>query len=128
MEMDRAIVVHGYGGLDEASLEGDNKIIFVDKGKLKHSKINVSDFNYQNTSNKDLIVSNDDSYEDILKSVLNGSGQKAHLDVVALNTALVLWVAGIEDNIEKGFKKALFSMSKAEPWNKFLLLKKHLES
>ena len=128
MEMDRAIVVHGYGGLDEASLEGDNKIIFVDKGKLKHSKINVSDFNYQNTSNKDLIVSNDDSYEDILKSVLNGSGQKAHLDVVALNTALVLWVAGIEDDIEKGFKKALFSMSKAEPWNKFLLLKNYLES
>ena len=128
MEMDRAIVVHGYGGLDEASLEGDNKIIFVDKGKLKHSKINVSDFNYQNTSNKDLIVSNDESYEDILKSVLNGSGQKAHLDVVALNTALVLWVAGIEDDIEKGFKKALFSMSKAEPWNKFLLLKNYLES
>ena len=128
MQMDRAIVVHGYGGLDEASLEGDNKIIFVDKGKLKHSKINVSDFNYQNTSNKDLIVSNDDSYEEILKSVLNGSGQKAHLDVVALNTALVLWVAGIEDDIEKGFKKALFSMSKAEPWNKFLLLKNYLES
>ena len=128
MEMDRAIVVHGYGGLDEASLEGDNEIIFVDKGKLKHSKINVSDFNYQNTSNKDLIVSNDDSYEDILKSVLNGSGQKAHMDVVALNTALVLWVAGIEDDIEKGFKKALFSMSKAEPWNKFLLLKNYLES
>ena len=65
MGMDRAIVVHGYGGLDEASLEGDNKIIFVDKGKLKHSKINVSDFNYQNTSNKDLIVSNDESYEDL---------------------------------------------------------------
>ena len=128
MDMDRAIVVHGYGGLDEASLEGDNKIIFVDKGKLKHSKINVSDFNYPNTSNKDLIVSNDESYEDILKSVLNGSGQKAHMDVVALNTALVLWVAGIEDDIEKGFKKALFSMSKAKPWDKFLLLKNYLES
>ena len=59
---------------------------------------------------------------------MNGSGQKAHLDVVALNTALVLWVAGIEDDIEKGFKKALFSMSKAKPWDKFLLLKNYLES
>ena len=128
MGLDRAIVVHGYGGLDEASLEGDNKIIFVDKGKLKHSKINVSDFNYQNTSNKSLIVSNDESYEDVLKSVLNGSGHTAHMDVVALNTALVLWVAGIEDDIEKGFKKALFSMSKAKPWDKFLLLKAYLET
>ena len=128
MGLDRAIVVHGYGGLDEASLEGDNKIIFVDKGNLRHSVINVSDFNYRNTSNNDLTVLKDQSYEEILKSVLNGSGQKAHMDVVALNTALVLWVAGVEDDIEKGFKKALFSMSKAEPWDKFLLLKNYLES
>ena len=126
--MDRAIVVHGYGGLDEASLEGDNKIIFVDKGNLKYSKINVSDFNYQNTSNNELIVSNEESYEDIFESVLNGSAKKAHMDVVALNTALVLWAAGIEDNIEKGFNKALYTMSKAKPWSKFLLLKAYLES
>ena len=128
MGMDRAIVVHGYGGLDEASLEGDNKIIFVDKGKLIHSKLNVSDFNYQNTSNNDLIVSNNESYEDIMKSVLNGSGQKAHKEVVALNSALVFWVAGIEDNIEMGFKKAMFSMSNAKPWDKLLHLKAYLES
>ena len=128
MGLDRAIVVHGYGGLDEASLEGDNKIIFVDKGKLKHSKVNFADFDYRNTSNTDLVVSKDESNEDILKSVLDGSGQEAHMNVVALNTSLVLWVAGLEDDIEKGFKKALFSMSKAKPWDKFLLLKAYLET
>ena len=128
MGMDRAIVVHGYGGLDEASLEGNNKIIFVDKGNLKHSQLNVSDFNIKNTSNIELVVSNNESYENIFKSVLNGTGQKAHLDVVALNTALVLWVSGIEDNIEKGFKQALYSMSKAKPWDKFLLFKDYLET
>jgi len=126
--MDRAIVVHGYGGLDEASLAGDNKIIFIEKEKLSHSIINVSDFNYQNIPNNELIVSKNESYEDILKSVLNGTGRKAHMDVVALNTALVLWVAGLEDDIETGFKKALFSMSKAKPWDKFLLLKAYLEA
>ena len=128
MGMDRSLVVHGYGGLDEASLEGDNKIIFVDKDKLKHTKINVLDFNYQNESNNELKVSKDESYEDIFESVLKGSGKKAHLNVVALNTALVLWAAGIEDDINKGFKKALFSMSKAKPWSKFLLLKAYLEA
>ena len=59
---------------------------------------------------------------------MNGTGQKPHLDVVALNTALVLWAAGIEDDIETGFKKALFSMSKAKPWDKFLLFKAYLET
>ena len=69
-----------------------------------------------------------ESYEDILESVLKGSGHKAHMDVVALNTSLVLWVAGIEDDIEKGFEKALFSMSKAKPWDNFLRLKAYLKS
>ena len=128
MGMERAVVVHGYGGIDEASLEGDNKIIFVDKGKLNHSILNVSNFGFNNSSNNELIVSNEDSYEQILESVLNGSGYKAHLDVVALNTALVLWVGGIEDDIQIGFKKALYSMSKAKPWDKFLLLKAYLEA
>ena len=128
MGMDRAIVVHGYGGLDEASLEGDNKIIFIEKGNLTHSKINIADFNYQNVSNANLVVSNDESYEYILESVLKGSGQKSHIEVVALNTALVLWVAGLEDDIHEGYKMALFSMSKAKPWNKFLLLKNYLQT
>ena len=128
MGMDRAIVIHGYGGLDEASLEGNNKVIFVDKGELKHSILNVSDFNYQNSSNNNLVVSHDESYEEILESVLKGTGQKAHVEVVALNVALVLWAAGIEDNIEKGFQKALFSISTAKPWDVFLSLKTYLES
>ena len=128
MGMNRAIVIYGYGGLDEASLEGNNKIIFIEKGNLIHSNLNFSDFNYKNISNNKLVVSDDESYEEIFEYVLKGSGQKAHIDVVALNTALVLWVAGIENNLHEGYKKALFSMSKAKPWDKFLLLKAHLES
>ena len=50
------------------------------------------------------------------------------MDVVALNTSLVLWVAGIEDDIQKGFEKASFSMANAKPWEKFLQLKNYLYS
>ncbi len=109
-------------------MRGENKIIFVENGELTKSKINIADFNYSNISNNNLVVSDKYSNEEILKSVLNGTGQKSHNYVVALNTALVLWVAGIENNIENGFKKALFSMSKAKPWDKFLLLKAYLET
>ena len=89
MGMNRAIVVHGSGGLDEASLQGENKIVFVEKGGLRFSKINISDFNLENISNDYLVVSDNESNEEILKSVLNGSGLKSHKYVVALNTALV---------------------------------------
>ena len=126
MGMNRAIVIHGSGGLDEASLQGENKLVFVENGKLRFSKINISDFNHENVANEKLVVSDDESNEEILKSVLNGSGQKSHMDVVALNAALVLWAAGIEDDLHEGFNKALFSINQGNPWEKFLLLKTYL--
>ena len=126
MGMSRAIVIYGSGGLDEASLQGENKIVFVEKGELKFSRLNFLDFELDNISNKELVVSEIDSFEDIFKSVLNGSGKKSHKYVVALNTALVLWVAGVEDDLQKGFKKALFAINKGTPWEKFLLLKTFL--
>ena len=128
MGMNRAIVVHGSGGLDEASLQGDNKLVFVENGALRFSKLNFSDFNHENISNEELVVSNNDSNEEILKSVLNGSGQKSHKYVVALNASLVLWVAGIESDLNQGFNKALFSINQGNSWEKFLLLKTYLSS
>ena len=74
------------------------------------------------------MVSDSDSNEEILKSVLNGSGQQSHIDVVALNSALVLWVAGLEDDLKEGFNKALFSIKQGDPWKKFLLLKDYLHT
>jgi anthranilate phosphoribosyltransferase len=126
MGMNRAIVVHGSGGLDEASLQGENKLVFVENGELRFSKLNVIDFNLDNFSNENLVVSDSLSNEQILKSVLNGSGDKSHNYVVALNTALVLWVAGIEYDLHEGFNKALFSINQGNPWKKFLLLKTYL--
>ena len=128
MGMNRAIVVHGSGGLDEASLQGENKLVFVENGELRFSEINISDFNHENISNEKLVVSDLESNEEILNSVLDGSGHKSHIDVVALNAALVLWAAGIEDDLNVGFNKALFSIYQGNPWKKFLLLKNYLSS
>ena len=128
MGMKRAIVVHGSGGLDEASLQGENKLIFVEKGELRFSNLNISNFNHENISNENLVVSKSDQNDEILKSVLIGSGQKAHKDVVALNTSLVLWVAGVEDDLLEGFNKSLFMINQGDPWQKFSFLKNYLSA
>ena len=95
---------------------------------MRFSEINISDFNCENISNEKLVVSDLESNEEILKSVLNGSGRKSHIDVVVLNTALVLWAAGIENDLNEGFNKALFSINQGNPWKKFLLLKNYLSA
>ena len=59
---------------------------------------------------------------------MKGSARKAHMDVVALNSSLVLWAAGIEEDIQKGYELAFVSMRKGKPWDKFLSLKSYLET
>ena len=107
-------------------LSGSNKYICWERA-VRFSEINISDFNHENISNESLwflIL----TLTKILKSVLNGSGQKPHKYVVALNAALVLWTAGIEEDLHECFKKALFSINQGEPWKKLLLLKEYLSS
>ena len=123
--MKRAIIVYGHGGLDEASLEGHNKIVFVDNGQLKETSINIADYGYKNSKNMKLVVNNS-SNEEIMESVLSGSGCEEHNHVVAFNTALVLWAAGLEDNIKNGIEIAMDSIRDGKPWNKFLDLKNFL--
>ena len=71
-------------------------------------------------------MSESESNEELLLSVLNGSGKKSHKYVVALNAALVLWAAGIADDLNEGFNKALYSINQGNPWEKFTLLKNYL--
>jgi len=125
--MQRAIVIYGYGGLDEASLEGENKIIFLENGVLNSSTINFSDFKFKNISNKELVVSGDLTNEEILISVLNGKGNMNHISVVAFNTALVIWASGMENDLSKCINIALSSIEKGLPMQKFLKLKSYLE-
>ena len=124
--MKKAIVIHGYGSLDEASLEGENKLIFVDNGDISRSSINISDFGYRNFENNMLTVKDDTSNEEILELVLKGNAHESQINVVALNTALVLWAAGIEENIENAVKIALEKMNQGLPWKKFQDLKNYL--
>ena len=124
--MKRAIVIHGYGSLDEASLEGDNRLIFVENGQINRTSINISQFGYKNFENNKLTVTNNTSNEEILELVLKGEAHESQINVVALNTALVLWAAGMEENIDNGIKIAIEIMKKGIPWKKFQDLKNYL--
>jgi len=125
--LQRAIVIYGYGGLDEASLEGENKIIFLENGVLNSSTVNFSDFKFKNISNSELVVSGELTNEEILISVLSGKGNKSHISVVAFNTALVLWASGIENDLSNCIDMAFSCIKKGLPMQKFLKLKSYLE-
>ncbi len=124
--LDRAIVVFGSGGLDEASLEGANQFRFISNGEIKSDIISPSDLGLDTFTIKSLEGSDIKTNANILESLLRGRGEKSHRQVVALNSALVLWVAGIEKDLSLGVSKALKCLDSDTPWAVFNQLKSHL--
>ena len=126
MGLKRAVVVYGAGGLDEASLAGANQFRFLDKDIIRSESINPSDLGLTEISNESLKGDDLNTNSQILMSLLKGEGNMHHKEVVALNTALVLWVSGAEDDLSLGVKRALDCLNTDKSWLLFKQLKDFL--
>ena len=125
--LERAVVVHGAGGLDEASLEGPNQICLLENGKLTSFVLDASDVGSSSFSNSEFSGGDLNTNMNILSSLLKGEGTKPQNHVVALNNALVLWAAGLETDFKSGFNKSLECLESGLAWNVFLNLKNFLD-
>ena len=63
----------------------------------------------------------------MLEAVLKGEAPAAHRDVVALNTALVLWTSGVQSDLAAGVQLALTKMQEGRPWRRLVSLRDALE-
>lgn len=59
--------------------------------------------------------------------MLRGEGSAPQREVVALNTALVLWAAGLADSVPEGLEQALVALSGEAPWQRLEQLKAALQ-
>ena len=121
--MRRAVVVHGHSGLDEADLSGPSELRLLDGGTIRSDWLNPADLGLalaplEATAGGDLATN-----RAILEAVLQGRGTRAQSDVVALNTALVLWVAGQASSFEDGLKQATGTLAAGAPWQRLEALR-----
>ena len=128
MGLNRAVVVHGAGGLDEASLAGPNQFRFLENNFIRSETFSPSDFGLKEVSNEKLRGDDLKSNSYILKSLLKGDGNEHHKHVVALNTSLVLWSSGFENDLSLGIKRSLDCLKSDKPWLLFEQLKDHLSN
>ena len=122
MGLKRAVVVHGAGGLDEASLAGENQFRFLDGDNIKAQSIFPRDLGLSEISNENLKGDDLQTNSKILMSLLKGEGNQYHKEVVAFNTALVLWASGMEDNLSLGVKRSLDCLNTSKSWILFTKL------
>ncbi|MFT9597646.1 anthranilate phosphoribosyltransferase [Mesobacillus sp.] len=105
----RAIVINGAGGMDEASLAGENKMVIVSEGEIKHIRLQPEEVNLPVYENSRIRGGDARDNAEILLQVLKGN-KGAHRDTVLLNAGLGIYTAGKAESILQGVDLAAESI------------------
>jgi len=98
-----AWVVHGHGGLDELSLAGPNRVIAAVDGRVQpETVIDARQIHLAQASNDELRGGEPAHNASIVRGLLNGEVRGAVRDVVVLNAAAALVVAGAARDLQAG--------------------------
>jgi anthranilate phosphoribosyltransferase len=124
--LQRAVVVHGAGGLDEASLAGPSQVRLIEAGELRCDILDPIRLGLAQAPIEALAGGDVATNRTILEAVLQGRGSQAQQDVVALNAALVLWAAGVGASLEEGLQLAQAAIDEGRAWAKLEQLRQAL--
>lgn len=90
----RGMVVHGCDGLDEATLTARTRVCEIEKGALSSYYLDPEELGLKYCTLAELIGGDAEENAKITRSILNGAEQGAKRDVVVLNAAMCLYLAG----------------------------------
>ena len=89
-----AMTVHGGDGLDEITMTTVTKACLVDNGKITEMVINPEDYGFRLCKSDELVGGNPQINKQIALDILSGKEKGAKRDVVILNSAVCLFIAG----------------------------------
>lgn len=101
-----ALVVSGYGGLDELTTTGPNRVSHFKDGKVTSYEINPQDYGFRGANISELLGDDAPTNAAILRGILTGDIQDAKRDVVLLNAAAALIAADHVSDIAGGIQRA----------------------
>ena len=85
-----AFVVHGYGGLDEMTTSGTNRVSHLQDGRVTTFELDAASFGLRPASVDDLRGGDPAENAGMLRALLRGEDQGSRRDVVLLNSAAAL--------------------------------------
>ncbi len=101
----RAFVVHGADGLDEISTTGESHVSEVREGTVRSFPVRPEDLGLPRASIKDLRGGDREENAQIIREILQG-GEGPRRDIVLMNAAAALVVAGKARDLREGAKVA----------------------
>ena len=105
----RALVVHGFDGLDEITLTSETQVSELKNDNVSAFTIDPKEFGYSLCSAQDLKGGSPEENAETIRGILQGaSGPKT--DIVVLNAAAAIYVGGKAESIERGILVATNSI------------------
>lgn len=101
----RAMVVHADDGLDEISTTSATKISEFADGNVTTYRVTPQQFHLPPATMDDLLIDSPEASAAVIRDVLAGQVGPAR-DIVVINSAAALCVAGLADSIADGIPKA----------------------
>jgi anthranilate phosphoribosyltransferase len=101
-----AMVVNGYGNLDELTTTGPNTISHYVGGRVNTFTLDPREYGFPGASISDLLGDDAPTNARILRGILSGEITDPKRDVVVLNAGAALMVAGKAEDINAGIKLA----------------------
>lgn len=127
MPLERAFVVHGDPGWDEATPAGDFVMYDVRPGSVEMQVRSPSDYGLATCEPEDLKGGDADHNARELVRVFTGDDRGAHRDALLLGTSLMLEVQGIAKNAKDGVEQAATTIDDGRAEAFLSQLKAHFE-
>ena len=102
----KAVVVSGYGNLDELTTTGPNRVSIYENGAVKTEDWDPVEFDLKPAHISELLGGDAPQNARILRGVLSGEVDSAKHDVVVLNAAAALMAGGLVDTVTDGIAQA----------------------
>ncbi|WP_369792923.1 anthranilate phosphoribosyltransferase [Terriglobus sp. TAA 43] len=102
--MEHALIVHGDGGLDEFSLSGESVVAEVRGDQIRRYTVTPEDAGLQRS--QDALLGGDAIENAAILSSIFAGETGPRRDIVLLNAAAVLLVAGVVKNLAQGVRRA----------------------
>lgn len=115
---DGAVVVHGAGGVDELTLVGPAEAFFVNPSGIHRGRIDPGELGFAYADLAALRGGDSSLNRQILSEILQGRDRGPRRDVVLLNAAAALWVAGVAEDLRAGVELARRSIDQGAAWAK----------
>ncbi len=101
-----ALVVSGYGNIDELTTTGPNQVSQLRDGAVTTYEFDPEEYGFRGAHISELLGDDAPANAAILRGILAGDIQDAKRDVVLLNAGAALMAGGLTDSLSQGIEMA----------------------